>query len=264
MTDTTTSPGPGTGRGPSVDVVREQAGNVAGTATSAGGDVLQSAKEQGRQVADEARHQARDLYGEARQQLHGQAGHQQERAAGSLRRLSEELRAMADKSGQSGPATELARQASGRVEGVASWLENREPGEMIDEVRGYARRHPGTFLAGAALLGVLAGRLTRGTVAASTSDTPTRTGTDTGTDSASGAAAPAPSAPTAVGTAPAPTVTAPPYAVGSAQTPGATVGYAVGTAHARTAAPPLDSTIAFPGTPIEPDPYGVPRGQARS
>jgi hypothetical protein len=129
------------------------------------GGAVETAKEQGREVVAETRAQARDLYGEAVGQLRGQAGDQQRRAAGGLRRLGEELRAMADKSGQAGPATELARQASDRVDSAAGWLESREPGEMLTEVRAYARRHPGAFLAGAALLGVLAGRLTRGAVA---------------------------------------------------------------------------------------------------
>ena len=36
---------------------------------------------------------------------------------------------------------------------------------FLDEVKRYARRRPGTFLAGAAVLGLVAGRLTRGVVA---------------------------------------------------------------------------------------------------
>lgn len=69
---------------------------------------------------------------------------------------------MADRSEQSGPVSELARQGADRINGVAGWLEQREPGDLLDQVRGYARRSPGTFLLGAALLGVAAGRLTRG------------------------------------------------------------------------------------------------------
>lgn len=148
----------------------EQAGTVANTATGAAGDVVTSAKEpsakaQSREVVTEARRQASDLYGQAAHQLRDQAGTQQQRAAGSLRRLGEELRSMADGGNGSGPATDLAREASERVDGVADWLEAREPGQLLDEVRDYARRHPGAFLAGAALLGVVAGRLTRGVMA---------------------------------------------------------------------------------------------------
>lgn len=52
------------------------------------------------------------------------------------------------------------------IEDVASRLQDREPGELLDEVRRFARRKPGMFLLGAAAGGVLAGRLTSGMSAA--------------------------------------------------------------------------------------------------
>ncbi|WP_254910221.1 hypothetical protein [Micromonospora sp. NBS 11-29] len=72
--------------------------------------------------------------------------------------------------GGSGPVTELAHQAAERVHGVAGWLEQREPGDLLNEVKSYARRNPGTFLVGAALLGVVAGRLTRNIAAVGNDD----------------------------------------------------------------------------------------------
>ncbi|MEU9509785.1 hypothetical protein AB0D32_26285 [Micromonospora sp. NPDC048170] len=141
--------------------VREQARQVGSEARQAGGAVAQTAKEQGREVVGEAKRQARDIYGEARSQLASQTGEQQRRAAGGLRSLADEMRSMADQGGQGGPVTEIAHQAADRVHGVAGWLERREPGDIVAEVRDYARRNPGTFLVGAAVLGVLAGRLTK-------------------------------------------------------------------------------------------------------
>ncbi|WP_341717207.1 hypothetical protein QQG74_25325 [Micromonospora sp. FIMYZ51] len=141
--------------------VREQARQVGSEAAHAGGAVAETAREQGKEVGREAARQARDLYGEARTTLAGQAGEQQRRAAGGLHSLADEMRAMADNGGQDGPVSEVARQAAERVHGVAGWLERREPGDLLTEVRDYARRNPGTFLVGAALLGVVAGRLTR-------------------------------------------------------------------------------------------------------
>ncbi|MEV4665763.1 hypothetical protein AB0J85_27915 [Micromonospora echinofusca] len=146
--------------------VREQARQVGSEAKQAGGAVAGTAKEQGREVAGEAKRQARNLYGEARSQLASQTGEQQRRAAGGLRSLADEMRSMADQGGQAGPVSEIARQAADRVHGVAGWLEQREPGDIIAEVRSYARRNPGTFLVGAAVLGVLAGRLTKNISAA--------------------------------------------------------------------------------------------------
>jgi hypothetical protein len=46
-------------------------------------------------------------------------------------------------------------------------LEQREPGDLVAEVRRFAQRRPGAFLVGALLAGVAAGRLTRGVIAAS-------------------------------------------------------------------------------------------------
>jgi hypothetical protein len=77
---------------------------------------------------------------------------------------------MADGTGDGapGPARDLLQQASGKIEELGSWLQNREPAELLDEVRSYARRKPGTFLIGAAIAGVVAGRLTSGIKAAHT------------------------------------------------------------------------------------------------
>jgi hypothetical protein len=66
----------------------------------------------------------------------------------------------------SGPAADLVRQAGDKVDEIAGWLQNREPGDLVNEVRAFARRKPGVFLLGAALAGVVAGRLTTGVVAA--------------------------------------------------------------------------------------------------
>jgi hypothetical protein len=91
---------------------------------------------------------------------------QQQQAAGRLHVLAGELSAMAANGGQNGTAAELARQASGRLHGAASWLEQREPGDLVEEVRAFARRRPGVFVAAAVIAGIAAGRLTRGAVAA--------------------------------------------------------------------------------------------------
>ncbi len=65
---------------------------------------------------------------------------------------------------QSGMASDLARQTSDKAQDLAGWLESREPGDLIEELRSLARRKPGTFLLGAAVAGVLAGRVTRSAV----------------------------------------------------------------------------------------------------
>jgi hypothetical protein len=51
---------------------------------------------------------------------------------------------------------------SDRARQVGARLDGREPQELLDDVRGFARRRPGTFLLGSLAAGVLVGRLLRG------------------------------------------------------------------------------------------------------
>ncbi|GAB4103717.1 hypothetical protein GCM10028790_27360 [Micromonospora taraxaci] len=162
---------------------RQEASRVGHQATQAGGQVAHSAAEQGGQVAAEARRQAQQLTGQAGGQLRDQAQTQQRRAAEGLRDLGQNLGSMAERDGDSGLAGQVVRKAADAAQQAAGWLDEREPGEVLDEVRTYARRHPGTFLAGAAVAGLLVGRLTRGLTAPASDD---------GGNGSSGGAQPAP------------------------------------------------------------------------
>src|SRR5438046_6303509 len=156
-------PGPGSQDQPSATAVaRDQAANVGRSAGEAGGHVAQTAADQAREVVSETTRQARDLLGEASGQARDQASVQQQKAARQLRSVADELREMTVKGGQSGVATEVAQQAAERIHGVASWLEQREPADVLQAVRDFARRRPGVFLAGAVAAGLAAGALTRG------------------------------------------------------------------------------------------------------
>ena len=169
---TTTGPGAtapsSTGSPSTKDVAVDEAKNVKDTAAQAGSQVASTAAEQAKEVAQETQRQAKDLLDQGRAQLKDQAMSQQQKAAQGLSSLAQELRGLADgsSSGAPGPARDLLQQASGMVEGFADRLQNREPAELLDEVRAFARRKPGLFLLGAAAAGVLAGRLTSGVKAA--------------------------------------------------------------------------------------------------
>lgn len=147
------------------DFARAEAAGVGQHARDASGQVAQTAVDQARQVAAETSRQARDLLSEAQGQALDQASAQQQQAARQLHSVADELHVMAANGGQSGLATEVARQVADRMHGAASWLEQREPADLLDEVRRFARRRPGTFLIGAAVAGLAAGRLTRGLAA---------------------------------------------------------------------------------------------------
>jgi hypothetical protein len=145
-----------------VNVAKDEASNVAQAGVAAGQHTADVAKEQVANVAAEAGDQVKDLIAQTRSELTSQAAQQQDRIAKGLRALSQELKAMTEHDGQAGPATDVAQQGAERTERVASWLEEREPGNLLEEATQFARRKPGMFLLLMAGAGVMAGRLTRG------------------------------------------------------------------------------------------------------
>jgi hypothetical protein len=155
-------------------VARQEAADVGRTVADSGGQVAQTAGQQVRRVAAETSEQARDLLNEGRQQVTEQARQGQQKAASSLHTIADQLEEMRANSDDSGLAPEMVRQAAGHARRAASWLEDRQPGDLLNEVRAFARRKPGVFLAGAALAGVLVGRLTRGAVDAQSDDSDQR------------------------------------------------------------------------------------------
>lgn len=171
MTQTSDWPSSSSGE-ESAGSTQEKASQVARSAQDSGAEVAQTAAEQAKSVAAEASRQTRDLLDETWGQLRDQAGSQQQKAVDALRALVNELHAMTKNSGQSGPASELAQQTCARTRRAVDWLQLREPGDLLAELRWLSRRRPGAFRAGAALAGVLAGRLTRGVVAANSNDKP--------------------------------------------------------------------------------------------
>lgn len=161
------------------DVAKQQTAQVADTAKQAGAQVAGTVKEQAGQVTDEAKAQAKHLLAQAQSELSEQAASTQRRVSAGLHTLADELSGMARNSDQDGVATDLARQAADRARAAASWLGDRDPGSLLHEVRSFARRKPGTYLAIALGAGVLAGRLTRG-LSAPTDETPASTSGGTG------------------------------------------------------------------------------------
>jgi hypothetical protein len=157
------------------EVAKQQAADVADSATRAGAQVADTAKEQAGQVSAEVKHQAQQLLVQAQSELTEQATATQQRVSEGLHALAEELSGMARNSEQDGVATDLARQAADKAREAAGWLADREPGSLLDEVRSFARRKPGTYLAIALGAGVLAGRLTRGLTAPTENNTRTST-----------------------------------------------------------------------------------------
>jgi len=144
------------------DEAVSQASDVKDSAVAAGTHVAGVAKDQAGSVVAEAGNQVKSLLSQTRGELSTQAGSQQQRLAGGLHSLGDEVRSLAEGNGSgSGIATEVAHQVADRTKSVASWLENREPADVLQDVAAFARRRPGLFIALAAGAGVLVGRLAR-------------------------------------------------------------------------------------------------------
>lgn len=141
---------------------KEESKHVAGTAKEEGRHLAGTAREEAGHVAEEAKTQARNLVEEARTQAAQQSQAGRDRLAEMLRQVGDELEEMAQSSSSSGMASQAARQIADRSRSASSFLEQREPGDLVDEVRRFASRRPGAFLFGALAAGVAAGRLSRG------------------------------------------------------------------------------------------------------
>jgi hypothetical protein len=151
----------GTGSGDMKERVVDGAAEVGAGAKNVAG----VAGEEAKTVAHDAKSAARGFLYETRTQLSDQASSQQRRAAGALRSTSDELTGLADGTATgSGVATNAVRAVGEQTRRVADWLEQREPADVVYEVRTFARRHTGAFLAIAAGVGLLAGRLTKALV----------------------------------------------------------------------------------------------------
>lgn len=151
----------GTGTSSKTDAAKDEAAEVKDQAVDSAQNVAETAKTEAANVASEVKSNARDLLDQARTDLTEQAGNQQQKAAQGLHSISSELHTMARASDQPGVATDLVRQAAERSASVATWLENRDPGSLLTEVKSFARQRPGAFLLAAAGAGILAGRLSR-------------------------------------------------------------------------------------------------------
>nr|WP_201469935.1 hypothetical protein [Microbacterium hydrocarbonoxydans] len=156
------------------EAAKHEAADLADTAGSQVKEVIGTAKTEAASVVGEAKTQAKDLYAQTTRELKDQAHAQQQRLAGGLRSVGDDLSSMAERSDGSSVASDLVQQVAGRLSGAANWLGDRDPGSVLTEVKRFARRKPGTFILGAAIVGVAVGRLTRALASnASADDTPT-------------------------------------------------------------------------------------------
>lgn len=141
---------------------QDKAREAAGTAADEGKHVAGVATDEAKKVASEATDQLRGLVDEATQQVAQQTSAQKSRLADTVRTFGDDLQSMQRGETSSGLASQVLSQVSDQARTLASRLDEREPADLLEDVRRFARQRPGTFLLGALAAGVVAGRLARG------------------------------------------------------------------------------------------------------
>jgi hypothetical protein len=139
----------------------ERAQHAKDTAAHEGEHLKHAATDETRNVAHEAKEQARNVVDEAKSQLEEQSRTQRDQLAQTLSGFADDLDKMSSQA-PGGLASDVTRQVAQKAHDLSGHLSGREPGQLLDDVRSYARRNPGKFLLGALAAGVVGGRLARG------------------------------------------------------------------------------------------------------
>ncbi|WP_460496472.1 hypothetical protein [Glycomyces tarimensis] len=145
------------------DTARREGSEVAHTAADEAKGVAGAAREQGRQLAGQAKAEARHVAEDARSQLREQASEQASKAGDSLRRLGEQVAALAEgRPQEAGPLADYAHSAAEEIQSAAGKMQQRGFEGLVEDTKRFARKRPAAFLGVAAIAGFAAGRLLRG------------------------------------------------------------------------------------------------------
>ncbi|MEO8694426.1 MAG: hypothetical protein ABI658_12970 [Acidimicrobiales bacterium] len=122
-------------------------------------DVGSTISDQTRNVANDAKDHARQIVGESRESLRSEASTQAARLATTMREIGGQLRSMSQSQSGGGMAVDVSRQLSDAANRAAEKLDTGGIDDVLTDLKRFARRRPGLFLAGAVGAGFAAGRL---------------------------------------------------------------------------------------------------------
>jgi len=148
MVDTTSTGAPG-----QAQAAKEEAMNQAS-------DLKDTAREHVGAMTDDAKEKATNVAHDVRRELETQGDTQAKRAASALHNVGSQLSDMAN-AGQPGPVVDVTRQLADKSRQIASRLEERGVQGVGGDLRRFARRQPGLFLAAAGVTGFLVTRMLR-------------------------------------------------------------------------------------------------------
>jgi hypothetical protein len=150
-------------------VATQETDGTAERARAAATEVAGVVAEKGRAVTGEAVAQARQVTDELRQRVSSEAHSQAHRAAEAIRQWSDDLASMVESSKPDSPVRGMVAQVADGGRRAAGYLDEQGFGAAFGQLQRFARRRPGSFLAGAALAGFAVGRIAKATVGASQS-----------------------------------------------------------------------------------------------
>lgn len=145
------------------ETAKYEASNVAESARQSTQRVAETAKSEAADVASHAKDQIRSLATNATDELRGRAWDTHSFATQNIRSLSGEVSSLLNGEPVEGPVRQVVETVQQKGESLATWLENSDPSDVVDEVRRFAARRPWAFMAIAAGAGLVVGRLARGT-----------------------------------------------------------------------------------------------------
>lgn len=122
-----------------------------------------SFKEQVGQARERVKGEAATFAQGARERAVGALEERQHKVTGAMGDFANAIRRAGDELSQSnqGMAAQLLSRGADSIEGLTRTLDGKTPGEMLDAVRDFGRRHPLAFIGGAALIGLAVGRFVR-------------------------------------------------------------------------------------------------------
>jgi len=132
---------------------------AASTIVEKAGELRSAASDEVRGVAQDAKYHARQVAHESRESLRSEASNQAARVANTLRDIGGQLQSMAASQTGGGTAVDMSRQLAGAATRLADKLDTGGVDATLADVKNFARRRPGMFLAAAMGAGFVAGRL---------------------------------------------------------------------------------------------------------
>jgi hypothetical protein len=128
--------------------------SLGGEAASRAGDARDKAEELGARALDTAR----DMGERAAEEVQSRVEDQKYRAADSLGNFAQSLRTASNQMPADDGVSRYMARAAEQVDNLASFLNNRDVADLVDEVEVFARRQPAAFVGSAFALGLLSAR----------------------------------------------------------------------------------------------------------